>query len=456
MTMNDRDALIKVAISVPGSVSAPADLGDAILRQVRVTRQDRGLVRLGRLRSVRRLTPAFVAAGLLVLAALALIAIGSRTPQRAHLLSEYHGGPDRTGIMAGPGPVGPPVVAWDVTRPGPLPFTTMPLVQDGRVYVADGSGTVAALDGATGRTLWERATGSPVRGAPALLGDLLIVGTDAGDVIALGTGDGAPTWDQAIGAGPMSASMLEANGQIYVGSEAGTFVALDGRTGARLWTADVGGPVTRGAALADGVVYVGATGGAFSALDATTGRQRWRVELGSGGVGTPVVGRSSVFVGRGLLAPDGPHDVVAVDRANGSIGWSFGAPSGRQAFPGALANGLLYGVSDDGRIYALDPVSGALRWTVVAASAQLGTLGSIVGNVLYVTTADRNAQAFDATTGARLWTADVVGVPTEAAVVDGSLFLGTSLGHVYALRDPAAGAVSGTAPAGTTNSSGPR
>jgi len=446
--MNDRDALIKLAISAPRTVEAPADLGDAIYRQLRVTKQERSVVRLGRLGWVPRLTPAFVAAVLLVLAALVVIAIGSRLPQREHLLSEFHGGPDRTGIMVGPGPRGVPVVAWDVTRPGPLSFTTMPVVQDGRVYVADGSGTVAALDAATGRTLWEHPTGSPARGAPALLGDLLILGTDAGEVIALWTADGTPAWDQAVGSAPIMASILEADGRIYVGNEDGTFVALDGRTGARLWTVDVGGSVTRGAALADGVVYVGATGGRFSALDAASGKDRWHVELGPGEVGTPVIGPGAVFVSRGLLAPDGPHDVLALDRADGAIRWTFPAPSGRQMFPGALANGFLYGVSDDGSIYALDPTSGALRWTVAAAAAQLGTLGSIVGNVLYITTSDRNVQAFDATTGAHLWTVDVVGVPTQAAVVDGSLFLGTSLGHVYALRDPALGATPGATPDG--------
>ena len=103
----------------------------------------------------------------------------------------------------------------------------------------------------------------------------------------------------------------------------------------------------------------------------------------------------------------------------------------------------MYGVWEDGSIYALDPSNGAQRWTVAAASAQLGTLGSIVGDVLYVTTTDRNVQAFDATTGAHLWTVDVVGVPTQAAVVDGSLFFGTSLGHVYALRDQGPGVTPG-------------
>ena len=222
MTMNDRDALIKLAISAPRTVEAPADLGDVIFRQIQATKQDRGLIRFGLLSRVPRLVPAFVAVALLVLAALVVIAIGlSRPPLPAHLLSEYHGGPDRTGIMVGPGPQGVPVVAWDVPRPGPLPFTTMPLVQDGRVYVVDGTGTVAALDAATGRTLWEQATGSAASGAPALLGDLLILGTDAGHVTALSTADGVLAWNDAIGSAPISASILEADGRIYVGSEDG-------------------------------------------------------------------------------------------------------------------------------------------------------------------------------------------------------------------------------------------
>jgi outer membrane protein assembly factor BamB len=341
--------------------------------------------------------------------------------------------------MVGPGPEGVPVVAWDVTRPGPLAFTTMPLIQDGRVYVADASGTVAALDAVTGKLVWEHAVGAPVHGTPALIGSLLVVGTDAGDVIALSTVDGAHAWDAPLGSAPISASMLEADGTAYVGSEDGMFVALDGLTGRQRWRVDVGGPVTRGAALSGGVVYVGATGGRFSALDAATGAERWHLELGAGEVGTPVAGPDTIFVGRALRAPTGPHDVVAIARADHAIRWTFAAPSGRQVFAGALANGLLYCVSDDGSIYALDPGSGALRWTVAAASLQLGTLGSIVGTVLYVTTADRNVQAFDATTGAHLWTIDVLGDPTMAAVVDGSLFVGTTLGHVYAIRDPAPG-----------------
>ena len=446
MTTSDREAAIKQAISMPRSITAPPDLAVSISREIRIVPQEHGRMRLGRFGWLPQPPPAFILGVLLLLGAIGAIAVGLVRPQlKAHLLSEYHGGPDRTGVMVGPGPAGVPTVAWDVTRPGPLPFTTMPLVQDGRVYVVDQSGTAAALDASTGATLWEHRAAGNVRGAPALLDDLLIFGTHDGHVTALRLGDGSQAWDTSIGGAPISASMLEARGQLYVGTEDGTVVSLDGMTGLPAWTVSIGGPVTRGAALADGVVYLGATGGRFSALNAATGLERWHAELGPGEVGTPVVGSGLVYVGRGLLAPEGSHDVVAIEAASGAIRWTFAAPSGRQMFPGALARGVLFSMSEDGSIYALDAATGALVWTTAAASAQLGTLGAIVGNSLYVNSSDRNVQAFDATTGTHLWTVSVVGVPTMSAVVDGSVFIGTSLGHVLAIRDPeAAGTPAGS------------
>jgi eukaryotic-like serine/threonine-protein kinase len=440
MTMNDRDALLRLAISAPQSAVAPAGLADAISAEIRATRQDRPLLRLGRLGWLPRPTPAFVAVALLLLAALAAIAFALSRPQLpAHLLSEYHGGPDRSGIMVGPGPQGVPAVIWDAVRPGPLPFTTMPLVQDGRVYVADASGTVAALDARTGTVVWEESVGAPVQGTPALVDDLLVFGNDAGAVVALRTADGSQAWTMPVSSASIAVSVLEAGGTVYVGSGDGTFAALDGASGRQRWSVDVGGPVTRGAALKDGVAYVGATGGRFSALDAETGALRWSIELGPGEVGTPVVGPDSVYVARRIHAPAAPFDIVAIDRTNPGIRWAFTAQSGRQAYPGGLANGLLYVCADDGTLTALDPASGVQRWAVRAASLQLGTLASIVGTQLYVSSSDRNVQAFDATTGAHLWTVGVSGVPTEAAVVDGSVFVGSTLGHVYAIGDTSAG-----------------
>jgi outer membrane protein assembly factor BamB len=434
MTIHDRDALLKRAISVPDELMAPPDLGDAILRAVQATPQRPSGVaaRLGLVWPAQRLALAGVALVALLIAAAILVALAQ--PSRSHRLAMYHGGPDRTGVMPGPGPGTNPKVVWDVPRPGALPFTTMPLVADGRVYVADESGTIAALDAATGATIWEKDVGSRIRGTPALTADLIVAGTDAGDVVALRAADGSRAWNAPVGGAPISASLLVDHGRIYAGGEDRTLHVLDAATGDQLWSLDVGGPVTHGPALADGVVYIGATGGQFSAIDVATHAARWTAGLGPGGVGTPTIGGGLVFVGRGLLGASPPHDLVALDAATGDVRWHFAALDGLQVHAGGLADGVLYAVSDGGSLFALDATTGATRWTVTPGGT-LGTLASIADGVVYVGSADRTVRAFDAASGRAIWRVAVTGVPTQQAVVDGRLFLGTSLGRALAIGD---------------------
>src|SRR5438105_2253512 len=105
MTMNDRDALIRLAIAPPADAGAPAGLAEAIHDELVRTPQRRGLVRFGRFGYLPALSPAALALlALSLLGAALLIAALARPP--APVLTTYHGGPDRTGVMPGPGPMG--------------------------------------------------------------------------------------------------------------------------------------------------------------------------------------------------------------------------------------------------------------------------------------------------------------------------------------------------------------
>ena len=54
---------------------------------------------------------------------------------------------------------------------------TSPLVANGRVYVGDWHGDVYALDAKTGQAIWRYRTGGQVKGAVALSGRRLYVGS---------------------------------------------------------------------------------------------------------------------------------------------------------------------------------------------------------------------------------------------------------------------------------------
>lgn len=81
------------------------------------------------------------------------------------------------------------------------PSPGLPLVVDGTLFVSSngfaGAHTVA-LDAQTGRELWKTPTGDFSASAPALLDNVLLVGSDSGDLLALDPATGAELWRVAI------------------------------------------------------------------------------------------------------------------------------------------------------------------------------------------------------------------------------------------------------------------
>lgn len=432
--MIDRDLLIRRALTPDADVRAPDDLGDAIYRSVLVSPQHRRRFALPTLVPPGPLAPAYrLALLILLLAALlgATLIVLSKPPVPGARLTIYHGGPERTGVMPGPGPLGTPVIAWDVPRGGAIGFSTMPIVADGRVFVVDDSGTVSALDEAIGDELWAVRLGGPIRSSPVLVDGLLIVGSDMGEVVGLRADDGREIW-RFTASGPVSASLVAVDGHVYAGSEDATLHVLRAATGEPVWSIPTGGSVTRGPAVSDGVIYIGAQGGWFAAIDASTRQLRWEADLGDGQVGTPAVADGAVYVGRGIEALEPPVGMTLLAAADGSERWSFATPAGGQVHVGAVGERFVYAVAEDGNVYALEPSTGAIAWSQ-PTGARIATLAGLVGKVLYVANTEGGIHAFDAATGEAQWTVDVLGEPSLPAVINGRVFVGTALGRVVSI-----------------------
>ena len=433
MSAFGRDTLIRVALTPDEMIHVPASLGDEIHRAVRATPQSRPWFGVPRLAWPLRQSPLFL---ILLLAMLLVLLIGSlivlsRLPGPARLTT-YHGGPERTGVMAGPGPQGDPVIEWEVQRNGAFRVTIMPIVAEGRVFVADDSGMVGALSESDGDALWEASVGTPIRASPVWVDGLVVVGSDSGAVVALKETEGGEVW-RFVTSGAVSASLAAVDGTVYVGSEDEYLYALDAASGQLKWSLPFGGPITRGPAISDGVVYVGARGGRLSALDAAGQQTLWRVELGDGDVGTPAVTDGVVYVGRGIEAPaTSPHDLVALSTRDGSQLWSFVSAAGRQVHLGAVGNDLTYAVSEDNSVYGLDRGTGVVVWSH-RTEGRVGSLAALVDGVLYVSSTDGTVRALDAATGSLYWSIAVEGEPTMPAVINGRVFVGTTRGKVYAI-----------------------
>jgi outer membrane protein assembly factor BamB len=111
---------------------------------------------------------------------------------------------------------------------------------------------------------------------------------------------------------PSSSGPVVAAGRLYVGSgvpDGDNYFCLDARTGARIWSANLGhsppfsGNVGIGstAAVVDGIVVVGGGDPAYYGLDAATGARLWRHDMAAGAEAfawsSPLVANGIAYVG---------------------------------------------------------------------------------------------------------------------------------------------------------------
>ena len=270
----------------------------------------------------------------------------------------------------------------------------------------------------------------------------------SGSLVAFDARSGVERWRALIGASS-SSSPAVVDDVVYLGSEDGRVAAFDARSGAQRWrsSAPAGGRVDEQAgwygdlAVAGGMVYVAGGDGVVRALDAATGKDRWRHEIGGSQLTTPVVAGGAVYVGAmavGDAVKDGGHRsrLSVLDAATGAERWTF-VPDRLVHSPPLVGGDTVYVGDDDGSqadLVALDAASGRERWRVGAGTTLSGD-PVLADGVLYVTAYDRgllNAgfsflgagttlSAFDAGSGSRLWRTGIEGETAGPLAVSGGV-----------------------------------
>ncbi|MBS0569504.1 MAG: outer membrane protein assembly factor BamB [Proteobacteria bacterium] len=287
-----------------------------------------------------------------------------------------------------------------------------PAYADGKLFVAGIDGDVAALDAATGRTLWSRRAGqrrgfilhhgqNSVRwaGGPAVDGDLLVVGGLEGEVHALDAGSGADRW-QAQVSSEVIASPAIADGIVVVRTDDGRLFGLNAADGSRRWVYDravVPALSLRGNAMpvvVDGVVYAGEDNGRLVALRLTDGNVLWEQTLAPG---------------------EGRTELARLQDLDGGI---------------AFADGVVYAAGYQGMTAALIADSGRPLWTHPLSSY---TGVALAATQVFVIDADSQVWALDLRTGASNWKQDGLKYRWlgEAATIGDAIVVGDMEGWVH-------------------------
>lgn len=180
---------------------------------------------------------------------------------------------------------------------------------DGSWVVAATEGALYRLDGETGNAVWKSKLPATPIGAPHVVGDVVIVVTDApeGETVACGLKDGERIWTWkralAVGASTDSVFVLAARG--------GRVVRLDPQTGTERWTARHPGAGWTAPLVFRDRVVVPVRPDSLVALSLAGGRRIWGQRVGAWPVLAEAGGR--------LLAVTGDSAAVLVDSETGVV-----------------------------------------------------------------------------------------------------------------------------------------
>jgi len=352
---------------------------------------------------------------------------------------------------------------------------------DGNAYLVS---TLYALDSQTGKVLWKKSNLPVQAGGQSLYDDstsdiytvavangVVYAAAVSGMLDALDARTGAQIWSRRITDAVLdtyqNAAPIVVNGTLYLHTINGNVYAVDARSGSVRWSTHVDVPINPrngGASIpaeADGIVYVGGSQYLY-ALEARNGTMLWRGAVDSLDPFTPVVAQGIVY------AAADAGDVFAFNASGCGAAlcsplWnsSFGLPKStgaldQIAYPPAVANGVLYlgtvadSVFGGGYLFAVDARTGATLWKVSIDSTGVAGEGGfyaspvVANGVVYVIGQDGQFSTFRAAgcgsaTCKSFWTANFrnnFGPGYSVTVLDGSVYLATPGGTLYALRLP--------------------
>jgi outer membrane protein assembly factor BamB len=274
-----------------------------------------------------------------------------------------------------------------------------------------------AISLATGKPLWQRLTAaSPVpvvasSGAIYGIGVILVRSHEpAFAIVALNASDGRQLW--SCNAGGITERTLRltrqaeySNGILICTNSTSGLLALDARTGRRVWSSAEDGEV-QGLAVADGSVYAGVSTAAearttIARLDAATGRQLWAVASPGLAPGTLTVADGVVYG----CAAGNPAGCLALDAATGDRLWQASLSTATAAVLQVAAGGMVFFIvttlGGTGTVLqARHERTGAIAWTRDLSDSSQVTAGA---DVLYVT-GSTGVSAIAPVTGQAIWT----------------------------------------------------
>jgi len=232
--------------------------------------------------------------------------------------------------------------------------------------------------------------------------------------------------------GVLRGDPIVANQTLFIGSETGSFFAVDLDKRSANWTFQAGSPIEASALVIDGAVIFGSDEGFLFALDQATGKLLWKNQaedriLGAASWAKLKDGTRIIVVGS--------YDtfLYAFRMKDGKFLWKFESENYIHGTPTIAGNHVLFG-GCDGFFRFLSTEDGKLAKSIdlghyMPASAACDTTNVYFGHV------GKGVAALNLGSGETIWSFQAAddGFFSSPALSENSIFIGNRDDHLYAL-----------------------
>jgi eukaryotic-like serine/threonine-protein kinase len=230
-----------------------------------------------------------------------------------------------------------------------------PAVSGGTVFVGSWDTYLYALDAATGKEKWRFKTGEDheifnqvgIQASPAVADNVVYFGCRDSNFYAVDAATGKQLWTYGNQGSWVIGSAAVRDGKVYFAtSDTGLLHALDGRSGAELFTLDFHRwPMFSSPALSGNMLYLGSHQGRLLAVDIAARRLAWSFETESAKANGPALTTEKGEPNPAVFTDNFYDDILAGIRRMQSVGWILSSPA-------VSGDTVLFG-SADGNLYAV-------------------------------------------------------------------------------------------------------
>jgi len=280
---------------------------------------------------------------------------------------------------------------------------------NGIVYVTGGYDEIVAVDAQTGDIKWRASMNSPSRAAPTVLDGHIYVTTLNNTLLALDPADGKVQWEYAgldQSTGLVGGASAAATSDLVVPAfSSGELYGLRPTNGSVAWSDNLSGSLRLGGmgglsdirglpVVADGVVYAISIGGKMVAVNMRSGNRVWQKDIS--GSKTPLVSGNRVF----LVSADA--QIIALAKDSGDVIWVSQLArwknkedrTGPILWSGPImAGGRLIALSSDGRLAEINPNDGTLI-DQLSSGKDIRIAPVVAGGTLYLVSEDGDLSAW--------------------------------------------------------------